>query len=159
MKLRLKGSLFHCGRCGKSYSSPFGHVCATRLDRKPRAGKTRLAPKLTASAGTCPRCRKPIGNPLGHTCTVKTDFKRRTAAASKQDKADRRAQAASLAKVKRARERPSRPRHRYETCQDGDCQRVACAAFKQGRQAGYEDGYPDGYDDGYAAGQAGRKRG
>jgi transcription elongation factor Elf1 len=132
VKLTVKGALFRCGRCGKSYSNPFGHVCVTRLDRKERKGGTRLAPKVTASAGNCPGCGKPRGNALSHTCTVKTDFKKRRAIAKKTA-------AASQA-------------HLYEACRDKDCQRVACRAYKEGREEGYQEGYQHGEEDGYAKG-------
>lgn len=127
MKLSLKGSLFHCGRCGKSHSNPFGHVCVTRLDRKERAGGATLAPKVSASA-SCPKCGKPRG--LRHTCTVKTDFKKRQATARKA----------------------ARPVHLYEACRDKECQRTACVAFKQGAEEGYAEGYQHGDEDGYARG-------
>jgi hypothetical protein len=132
VKLKIKGALFHCGRCRKSYSNPFGHVCITRLDRKAPAGKTKLAPKVTATAGKCGTCGKPRG--LLHTCTVKTDFKQRRAAAKKA----------------------ARPAHLYEACRDTDCQRPACRAFKEGRDEGREEGHREGYssghEDGYAEG-------
>lgn len=132
MKLRIKGSLFHCGRCGKRYSSPLGHVCVTRLDRKPRTGKTRLAPVLAA---TCGRCRKPLGNPLTHTCTTRTDFKARRKAA---------------AKAAPAGSRPARPVHRYEGCSDEACPRIPCTAYREG----YDSGYRNGYAAGHAAGES-----
>ncbi|MGH3287779.1 MAG: hypothetical protein ACRDPD_24290 [Streptosporangiaceae bacterium] len=127
MKLRIKGHLFHCGRCRKSYSHPLGHVCVTRLDRKPRTGKVTLAPEVTA---TCTRCRKPLGNPLTHTCTTRTDFGARRKAAAKAGK-------------------PARPEHRYEACRDEDCHRTACTAYR----AGYDAGWPDGYATGRAEAQ------
>ena len=128
MKLTLGGALFHCGRCRKSYSNPFGHVCVERLDRAPRTGRTRLAPKVTASTGTCPGCGKPRGNPLTHTCTVKTDFRKRRAASAK---------AARPTKA-------ARPVHLYETCQDEECMRIPCMAYREGRREGYDEGFPDG---------------
>lgn len=130
MKLRIKGALFHCGRCRKSYSSPFGHVCVSRLDRQPRRGRVKFAPKVTASAGNCPKCHKTMGNPLTHTCTVKTDFKKRQAIAKKA----------------------ARPVHLYETCRDADCKRTACLAYKEGREEGYTEGYQHGDEDGYVRG-------
>jgi hypothetical protein len=40
--------------------------------------------------------------------------------------------------------------HRYQTCQDEDCQRFACRVYR----VGYRDGYDDGQAAGYAAGEA-----
>ena len=137
MKLRIKGALFHCGRCGKSYSNPFGHVCVTRLDRAPRTGRARLALKVTVSAGKCPKCHRAMGNPLPHTCTTRTDFRKRLAAQKKADAAAR---------------RKARPAHLYEACQDADCQRLACRAWKEGRQEGDREGYERGDEDGHRRG-------
>ena len=136
MKLRIKGSLFHCGRCGRSHSNPLGHVCVTRLDRRERKGGTTLAPKLAvAAASKCGRCGKPLGNPLTHTC-VTADFKQR--------KADFRQRQAAARKA-------ARPAHRYEECRDEDCQRTACAAYRQGSEEGHAAGYEQGFPDGIAA--------
>ncbi len=130
MKLRIKGSLFHCGRCGRAHSNPLGHVCVTRLDRRERKGGTRLAPSVSVSAGKCSQCGKPLGNPLTHTCIVKTDFRERQAAAKKK---------------------AARPVHRYEACTDEDCQRTACLAYRQGSEEGHAAGYEQGFPDGIAA--------
>ena len=153
MKLRVKGSLFHCGACRKSYSNPFGHVCVTRLDRPAPTGRTRLAPTVGVSAGTCPRCGKPRGNPATHVCTVRTDFKRRKADTGKQEAAGKRRQAASLRKIGRARQQPARPQpHTYQACRDEDCPRAACTAYRDGRATGYEEGYADAMDTAKAGG-------
>lgn len=140
MKLKLQGALFHCGRCRKSYSNPFGHVCITRLDRKARDGRTTLAPKVTASLGTCGGCGRPLGNPLTHSCTVKTDYRKRRRAAAKAGKV-------------------GKPQHPEPgACRDGDCQRTGCRAYREGREYGYQEGYDlgrmDGYAEGFAAGVA-----
>lgn len=140
-----------CGRCGK----PRGlrHVCVSSRNRKATV-------KAGVSFGQCPKCKKRISNPLTHTCAPRSDYKRRRAAAEKQRRAGDRAQASSLAKVKRSRQ-PGRakPKHDYQTCRDGDCQRSGCVAYKTGykagHQAGYEQGYSYGFDNGQAA--AGRK--
>jgi hypothetical protein len=122
VKLKFKGALFHCGRCRKRYSNPFGHVCIAPIGR--RAGKTRFRPSASA---TCPNCRKPYGNPLTHTCTTRTDFKRRAAKAKRKD-------------------RPEHPPP--SACREQDCKRAACAAYRQGREDGDRDGYERGYEDG-----------
>jgi hypothetical protein len=140
MGVKLRGALFQCGRCRKRYSNPFGHRCVTRLDRKTPAGKTKLAVKLGLSAGTCGKCHRPVGNPITHKCTVRTDFRKRAAKAKKD---------AAAAK------RKARPQHpRAAQCPDGDCQRAACAAYREGRERGFEDGFEDGFDKGFIAGMA-----
>lgn len=134
MKLKIKGALFHCGRCRKDYSNPFGHVCITRLDRKARDGRTTLAPKVGASLGTC-GCGKPLGNPLTHSCTVKTDFRKRRKAA----------------KAARA----SKPQHPQPgACRDQECQQAACRAYRDGHDYGYQEGYDLGFAAGLAAGNS-----
>ena len=125
MRVKIRGALFHCGTCRKDYSNPFGHMCVSRMGRA--AGRTKLKPSLSAK---CQKCRKNMGNPLTHTCTTRTDFKRRTAKARKD---------AAAAKKK------ARPEHpRPSACQDGDCKRAGCVAYREGREDGYERGFPDG---------------
>lgn len=128
MGARIKLSLIKCGRCGKPYANPLAHVCVTRIGR--RLGRTSIRPRLTRD---CPRCKRPVANPVTHICKVKTDFRRKTGAAKKQRAAGRRRQAASVAKVKRARASgPARTRHDYRTCKDAYCARVACVAYRDG---------------------------
>ena len=134
MKLKISGALFHCRRCRKSYSSPLGHVCVTR-NAAARGG--RLAPKVTVTAN-CSTCGKPAGNPLTHVCAPKSDFKRRLAASKK-----------AAAKTGAAK-----PKHLYQSCRDKDCERVACEAYREGRDEGYREGFAEGYDTGFEAGHA-----
>lgn len=79
LKLRIKGGLIRCGRCGKRYSSPLAHVCAVRMDSKRKPGRSRLkAPAVTLAK--CGSCSASYSNPLTHVCKAKSDFKRRAAA-------------------------------------------------------------------------------
>jgi hypothetical protein len=132
-----------CGRCGKPRG--LAHTCISSSRRK-----ATITPKV--SFGTCPRCRKPQGNPTTHTCQPKTDFKRRRAAAGKQHAKDARAQAASIAKVKRARQGGGKPKHDYQACTDEDCRRPLCVAFKTGYLNGHRDGFEEGWQVGYNVG-------
>jgi hypothetical protein len=43
---------------------------------------------------------------------------------------------------------------RYDLCRDAECPRLGCAAYREGRAAGYGDGYGDGYASGFSAGLA-----
>jgi hypothetical protein len=133
-------TLIRCGRCGKRHSNPFGHVCVTRMDRKRKPGATKLKIGVAAKCG---RCGKPYGrNPLAHRCVTHTDWKKRRRKAEKAAKA----------------KRPPRAQHDYQACRDGDCQRVACKAWKEaweeGEREGYEKGHAAGCRDGYATGYA-----
>lgn len=136
--VKLSGSfaLFSCGRCGRSYANPLGHVCTVRMDRRTPPRKTRLAVRATVTR-RCPRCDKPAANPLTHVCVVGSDWKRRKAAAAKRRKAAARA---------------SVPRHLYQSCRDKDCKRLPCVAWKEGREEGFAEGEESGYAKGYAAG-------
>jgi hypothetical protein len=132
----MKISLVTCGRCGK----PRGlvHTCVARFGR--RRGRTRIRVRAT-----CGRCGKRIGNPLRHACTTRTDFrKRRAAAARAAATAKRRAKRKAAAAVRRERARARRkapraapkPRHDYQACAEPDCQRQACAAWREGVEEG-----------------------
>ena len=48
----------------------------------------------------------------------------------------------------------ARQQHHYRTCRDQDCPRLACQAYREGRQDGWHDGYDAGWPEGYAAGAA-----
>jgi hypothetical protein len=48
----------------------------------------------------------------------------------------------------------ARTQHRYQACQDEDCQRFACRVYKEGYRRGHDAGYAIGYAEGYAAGEA-----
>jgi hypothetical protein len=133
-----------CGRCGK----PRGltHVCISGRTRKATA-------RPQFGFGTCPQCEKPQGNPMTHTCHPRSDFKRRRSAHHKQQATDKRAQAASIAKIGRSRQRgPAKRKHNYLTCTDGDCQRPLCVAFKTGYKTGHREGYEHGWQQGYDRG-------
>lgn len=133
MKLKLKLALFHCGRCGKDFSSLLGHACVVR---RPAARGTTVAVRASVTP-LCGACGKPAGNPLTHVCVIRTDFKRRKKAAAKKAAAAKRAAA---------------PKHLYQSCQDKDCKRMPCAAFREGREEGRIEGEETGYAKGYAAG-------
>jgi hypothetical protein len=138
VKLRISGALFHCGRCGRKHSNPFGHTC---IVRRP-GGKNRLQPAARVTTGTCGRCKKPVTNPLTHVCLGGGDFKRRGAAEKKAGAAKKRADAAAA--------RKAAPKHEYQRCKDEGCARVGCVAYREG----YEEGFGDGQGIGFANGQA-----
>ena len=48
--MKIKGALFRCGRCRKTYSNPFGHVCVTRLDRQVAGSLDTFASQLRGIA-------------------------------------------------------------------------------------------------------------
>lgn len=125
MGSRIRVQVVRCGRCRK----PRGlvHVCVAPFGRRP--GRTRIRPRMTVE---CPRCKRRIGNPITHVCKTRTNFKRKAAAAKKNRAQDRRRQAASLAKVKRARSGLAGQRHDYRTCRDEHCGRAACVAYRDG---------------------------
>jgi hypothetical protein len=115
MGLRIAASLMKCGQCGKRYSNPLTHVCYNPRGSGPRL---QVKPRVTVD---CPRCKKPVTNPLTHVCSVRTDFRKRAAEQKKKQAAERRRKA-----------RAEKPQHDYHSCTDGDCQRRACAAYREG---------------------------
>jgi flagellar biosynthesis/type III secretory pathway protein FliH len=54
--------------------------------------------------------------------------------------------------------RSTETKHRYQTCQDDECElphcRICKEGFEAGHAAGYASGYADGRADGYAEGYA-----
>jgi hypothetical protein len=122
-----------CGRCGKPRGG-LRHDCVSNSRRKATA-----APKL--SFGKCPKCKKTVSNPFAHTCAPKSDFRRRKSAAAKREKAA-------------ARKKQQAGKHDYQACQDRDCPRSLCVAYKTGCKFGYQDGYGDGFGTGFEAGVA-----
>jgi hypothetical protein len=132
VKLKIRGALFHCGRCGKKHNSVFGHTC---IVRRP-GGRNRVRPAATITTGTCARCKQPVSNPLTHLCTGGGDFKRRGAAEKKAVTAKKRADAAAA--------RKAAPKHEYQRCQDDGCARVACVAYRDGREHGFAEGFAAG---------------
>jgi flagellar biosynthesis/type III secretory pathway protein FliH len=107
-------------------------VCFSNSNRK-----ATIKPAL--SFGKCEKCKKPQGNPLTHTCHPKSDFKRRKSQHEKQQKAA-------------TRKKRQQSAHDYQACQDKDCPRPLCVAFKAGWKDGHEEGFADGYGAGYASG-------
>jgi hypothetical protein len=137
LKLKFSGALFHCGRCRKSYSNPFGHVCVVRNPR----GRVRVKPRASASLAVCGKCGKPYSNPLGHVCIVKTDFRKRAARAGRRTAAEaKRKKKPVVVRVKKKRAASGKPRqvHDYRKCRDADCTRVACIAYREGIERGAE---------------------
>jgi hypothetical protein len=152
--VKIRASLVRCGTCGKPKRLGERHVCVTRLDKKPRTGKTTVQPKLRLSYGKCPTCQKEITS-WPHTCTVKTDFRKRKAEQAKQEKAER----AAAARKQRRRHDDHPP---ASECPDEDCPRYPCVqariAWARGHQAGHaaghDEGHAEGYAEGYAAGES-----
>jgi hypothetical protein len=145
MGLRLGGSVFRCGTCGK----PRGitHTCVTRATSKRRKTRTKLQLRVTA---TCTDCGKQRG--IRHSCAPKSDFKarkrkqattgrrlrrravrERQSARRKQAAAERRARERARKTAAATRKpRPRQPQHDYATCTDKDCMRHPCLAYRQG---------------------------
>lgn len=117
-----------CNRCKK----PRGviHTCVSNSTRA-------ATPKLKIEKPRCSRCKKPRG--FLHTCTTKTDFKSRKSAWTRRQKAPARKQD---------------PKHEYASCNDNECPRPYCRAYREGWKLGLDDGYKQGYGNGYDQGVA-----
>jgi hypothetical protein len=126
--------LFRCGSCGKSYNSPFGHMCGNRGD----FGKRRRAVQRAAAAAE----RKP------KRAAARAKANERVAAARKSERGRaaarvsatrRRERARADARVARAKAAGARPAgrakpssHDWRNCRDHDCLRPACEAYREG---------------------------
>jgi len=141
----------YCGRCGKRRG--LVHTCIVR-----RPGTRLKAPRVQLA--TCSRCGQSYTNPLTHVCPSKRgDFKRRKAAADraarKRKAAEQRERRRAEAARRRAQGGPQRSQqHRYETCNDSNCQRATCRAHKEGYLNGLETGLEKGIEMGHAKGHS-----
>ena len=151
----------------KKVKTPAKRVIRRKVKTPLKRAARKQVRKVSVKCGTC---GKRYTNPLTHVCTVRTDFRRRKAAAERAAKRDaarkrrkaaadrRKAAAAERRKAPRARQAPAGKRkppsqqHEYQTCRDGDCRRLACAAFTEGFMLGDEEGYRRGEDHGYRRG-------
>lgn len=124
-----------CGRCGKPRTG-LRHDCVSNSRRK-----ATVRPQL--SFGKCPKCKKALGNPLTHICAPKSDFKARQRKAARREKERAR---------EKARKKRQDGKHDYLACQDKDCPRPLCVAYKTGWKDGYRQGFKDGYKAGYDQG-------
>lgn len=126
-------TLFRCGRCGKRYASRRTHTCVTRLDRKRRAGKTRVRPQASLTCGTC---GKPYANPLTHVCAARSDWKQRQTAARRRAAAERkRRKAAERREAAKARRQAAAARRRaVAASRRAEARRKAAEARQQARR-------------------------
>jgi hypothetical protein len=126
--------LFRCGACGKSYNSPFGHVCGNRGD----FGKRRRATQRAAAAAERKQKRAAERAKANERVAAARKAERGRAAArvSATRRRERARADARVARAKAAGARPAgRPKpsaHDYRNCRDHDCQRVACEAYREG---------------------------
>jgi histone H1/5 len=142
-KTRIKRAARHatsheCPACHKRYTNPLTHVCTVKTDYKKRvaAEKRRQATEARRKAAAEKRRR-------ARERKAATRARQREAARVRRKAAADRRKAAAAARRKgpaRTRSRPAQPKHDFRTCRDGECERYACVAYKEG----YEDGYPDG---------------
>ena len=136
LKFKIKGALFHCGRCRKRYSNPLGHVCVVRNPR----GRVRVKPRASASLATCGKCGKSYSNPLGHVCANAGDFKKRAAAGKRREAAEAKRPKKPVKVWRLTKPASGKPRqvHDYRKCRDEGCTRVACEAYREGIERGAE---------------------
>jgi hypothetical protein len=118
-----------CNRCGKPRG--LAHACVSSRDRT-------MTVRASVTVWTCGKCGK-AANPLTHACKPKSDFGKRKAAFERRQKA-------------RARRQRQGEKHDYQACQDPDCPRPLCKAFKGGWKLGYDTGHDDGWALGYDTG-------
>ncbi|WP_338741940.1 hypothetical protein [Actinomadura luteofluorescens] len=177
--MALKIQVLKCGRCGKPRG--LTHTCVTRMDRRTKPGKTRLKPRVTATCRTCgkPRGLNHTCRISTDFKKRKAAAARREAAERKRRQAARRKAAAAArrknttkprkptatkptakttngkttpAKVPAGKTGAGKATHDYRTCNDTDCPRYACQAWKEAyaeaMAIGLEDGYQQGHEQG-----------
>jgi hypothetical protein len=129
-----------CSRCGKPREG-IRHVCVSNSTRSATL-------RLKFSFGKCSKCKKVIANPLTHNCAPKSDFKARKTAFGKRQKAAER----ERKREERRKLRAQQPKHEYQSCNDDECRRTACVAWKAGVKEGYDRGFEEGFDAGFDSG-------
>jgi hypothetical protein len=130
LKPRASASLVTCGKCGKPYSNPLGHVCTNAGDFKRRA----------AAAG---RRGEAVEKREKAAAARAKEVAARQARRAREDEA-RRSRRAKEAAATRARKvsasaaRTPRAAHDYQVCPDEDCTRAVCLAYREGVADGAE---------------------
>lgn len=115
-----------CSTCHKRYSNPFTHTCVVKTDYKRRVRKARRDAKTAARRAA----RKAAAE--------RRKAARKAAAARRKAKAAER-KAARLAAREAAKRRQPTTEHRYWMCDDLECHRMACKAYREGRERGVEE--------------------
>ena len=160
--VRIRPVLGGCSRCGKTYGgangNPLTHVCNPRAgefrQRKARRQRTiRAAATAKARAADRDRQRARIARAReGERRRSRVRVARLKAAYEKRLAAER-AKARTQHKAP-PKSKPRRPQHEYQSCADKDCQRPACAAFREGYRDGHRDGWKQGFEQGWRQGYA-----
>jgi hypothetical protein len=129
VKLKRRFRL-RCGSCGKRYQNPLTHVCASpKADFRKR--QTAHAKRQAAADRKARRAAVRKRETEARRARRKREEDARRARRGKERAAVR----ARTAKAAPA-SRPRRPAHPYRTCRDGDCQRPACLAYREGIETG-----------------------
>jgi hypothetical protein len=121
---RKRRPLFECGACGRRYSNPLGHACkgGGGFRRKAAAEKRAQAAEKRRDEMAARRQRE----------------RDRVASVRKTERARADARVARAKARRRPPVRRTRPAHPYQSCREGDCLRVACVAFRDGIEVGFE---------------------
>jgi hypothetical protein len=132
---RKRRALFHCGTCGRQYSNPLGHRCEQGGDFA-RRGKAEKRAQETAARREKAAARRAAETGARRERRLREDEGRRARRAKENA-------AAKTRKRKAAARRRGRPEHDYRNCRDADCQRVACEAYREGFENGWEAKPPE----------------
>jgi hypothetical protein len=121
-----------CGTCGKRYTNPLTHTCTVKTDFRKRQ---RAAERQKAAAARRAKAAEKRQRERERKAATRAR-QREKAKARRKAAADRR-KAAAAQRRQKARPAPKQraPQHDYRSCNDEDCRRAACAAFKEGIEA------------------------
>jgi hypothetical protein len=128
-----KRPLFACGSCGRKYNNPFGHRCGNAGDFGKRKREAQRAERAEAAKKKRAADRQRVNERVA--AARKAERERAAARVSAARRSERAKAARRAAKAKAARKpprRPGRPSHDYANCQDPQCQRQACEAYRDG---------------------------
>lgn len=130
-----KRPLFACGSCGKKYSNPFGHRCGNAGDFGKRKRAAQRAARAEAAKAKRAAERQRVNERIA--AARKKERERAAQRVSAARRTERRKAEARATRARAARKpprRPGRPAHDYRNCRDHDCERVACEAYREGRE-------------------------
>lgn len=158
--VRLRPVLGGCSRCGKTYGgrngNPLTHVCRPR-DGDFRQRKAARQRKIRAAATAKARAAEREKQQAKVTAARERERQRSRAQVARLKAAYEKRLAAERARSRQQHKAPARPRrppHEYQSCQDKDCQRPVCVAFREGYRDGHRDGYKQGFEQAWRQGYA-----
>ena len=132
LKPRASASVATCGKCGKPYGNPLGHVCTNAGDFRKRAAAAQRRAEAVAKREKAAATRAKE--------VAARQARREREEEGRRGRRAREAEAARARKAKTsaAAARTPRAAHDYQVCPDDDCTRAVCLAYREGVADGAE---------------------